>query len=103
MEEAFYRDRLKALGVEALTPDKPDRDRLHEIIYDELILGVVDPRSRALLLDVIDADRDRLGIDGVILGCTEFGLLIGQQDLSLPLIDTTVAHAEAGVEFLLSA
>lgn len=98
MEKAFYRDRLKTQGVEALVPDQADRDRLHAIIYDELCQGVISPASKSEVLRMIDrAD----GADCVIFGCTEVGLLLTPEDLSLPVIDTALVHAQAGVDFAL--
>lgn len=98
MEKAFYRDRLKAQGVEALVPDQADRDRLHAIIYDELCQGVISPASKSEVLRMIDrAD----GADCVIFGCTEVGLLLTPEDLSLPVVDTALVHAQAGVDFAL--
>lgn len=98
MEKAFYRDRLKGQGVEALIPDQADRDRLHAIIYDELCQGVISPASKAEVLAMI-AKAD--GADSVIFGCTEVGLLLAPEDLSLPVIDTALVHAQAGVDFAL--
>jgi aspartate racemase len=100
MEKAFYRDRLAALGLPALTPDKPDRDRLHAIIYDELCQGVVRAESQAEVLAMIDRGR-AAGCDGVIFGCTEIGLLLDPADMPLPTVDTAVAHCEAAVDFAL--
>ena len=98
MEKAFYRDRLKGQGVEALIPDQADRDRLHAIIYDELCQGVISPASKAEVRAMI-AKAD--GADSVIFGCTEVGLLLAPEDLSLPVIDTALVHAQAGVDFAL--
>lgn len=98
MEKAFYRDRLKAQGVEALVPDQAARDRLHAIIYDELCQGVVSAASKAEVLAMIAAAN---GADSVIFGCTEVGLLLSPDDLDLPVIDTALVHAEAGVDFAL--
>ena len=102
MEQAFYRDRLARRGVDALIPEETDRLELHRIIYEELVQGELRPSSKAAMLAMIeDARRDR-GVDGVILGCTEFGLLIKPDDLELPVFDTAVIHAEAGVAFALA-
>ncbi|HEX5377138.1 MAG TPA: aspartate/glutamate racemase family protein [Phenylobacterium sp.] len=98
MEQAFYKDRLRAHGVEAMVPDAADRDRLHAIIYDELCQGVVSPASKAEALAMVAKAR---GCDCVIFGCTEVGLLLSQDDLDLPAVDTTLVHVEAGVDFML--
>jgi len=100
MEKAFYRDRLAAAGVEALAPDKDDRDRLHAIIFDELCQGVMTPASKAEVLGMI-ARGAAAGADGVIFGCTEIGLLLDPAELDLPAVDTAVVHCEAAVAFAL--
>ena len=101
MEQAFYRDRLARGGVTALIPPEPDRVRLQAIIYDELIQGVVSPGSKAVMLRMIADQRAVSGADAVILGCTELDLLLGQDDVELPVLDTTALHAEAAVRFAL--
>ena len=100
MEQAFYRDRLQGHGVSALTPDEADRTRLHAIIYDELCQGVVSAGSKAEVLTMVERGR-AAGADSVILGCTEVGLLLSQDDLDLPAVDTTLVHAQAAVDFAL--
>jgi aspartate racemase len=99
MEKAFYRDRLAGAGFEALTPDEDDRVRLHAIIYDELCRGIFRPESKAAVLAMIERAK---GADGVIFGCTEIGLLLSPADLALPVVDTTLAHAEAAIAFALA-
>ncbi|WP_309646461.1 aspartate/glutamate racemase family protein [Phenylobacterium sp.] len=99
MEQDFYKDRLRARGVEALVPDQADRDRLHAIIYDELCQGMVESRSKREVLAMI---AKAAGADSVIFGCTEVGLLLSQADVELPVIDSTLVHVEAGVDFMLS-
>lgn len=98
MEQGFYKDRLRGHGVEALVPDQADRDRLHAIIYDELCQGVVDADSKREALAMIARAQ---GADSVIFGCTEVGLLLSQADTELPVIDSTLVHVEAGVDFML--
>ena len=103
MEGEFYRGRLaERHGITALIPDEAGRALVHQVIYDELCRGIIQPRSRQAYLDVIERLRAE-GADGVILGCTEITLLIGQSDTDLPVFDTTALHAEAGVEFMLGA
>jgi aspartate racemase len=99
MEKAFYRDRLRAQGVEAAVPDAADRDRLHAIIYDELCQGVVTQASKTDVLAMIEKAQ---ACDSVIFGCTEVGLLLSPEDLALPVIDTALVHAQAAVDFALS-
>lgn len=98
MEQAFYKGRLtEKHGLEVVVPDEPDRKRVHDIIYNELCLGTCKPESKATYLEVVDA-LGRMGAQGVILGCTEIGLLIQQTDTGMPLYDTARIHAAAAVE-----
>lgn len=99
MEKPFYRDRLSAQGVEAMAPDEADRIRLHAIIYDELCQGVITAASKDEVLAMI---AKASAADCVIFGCTEVGLLLSPGDLALPVIDTALVHAQAGVDFALS-
>jgi aspartate racemase len=100
MEKPFYRDRLGELGLAPLVPEKPDRDRLHAIIFDELCQGVILPASKAEILAMIARGRTA-GADGVIFGCTEIGLILDPAELELPAVDTAVVHCEAAVDFAL--
>lgn len=100
MEKPFYRERLQAAGLAPIVPDEADRTRLHAIIFDELVKGIFRPESKAEFLAVVDRGR-AAGADGVILGCTEFGLLVDPADLPLPAVDTAIAHCEAAVAFAL--
>ncbi|MGH6910086.1 MAG: aspartate/glutamate racemase family protein [Phenylobacterium sp.] len=100
MEKPFYAERLAAAGLGVLTPSKADRDRLHAIIYDELVVGVITEASRAAVLELIAAGQ-AAGADGVIFGCTEIGLLLDPAQMALPTVDTAVAHCEAAVQFAL--
>jgi len=101
MEQNFIRDRLlDRSGVETLIPDEADRLELHRIIYEELCLGVVTASSKAAFLAMIAKLRAD-GADGVILGCTELGLLLTQDQIDIPVFDTAILHAQAGVDFAL--
>lgn len=103
MEQDFYRGRLSAEhGIEVLTPDRADRELVHRIIYEELCLGQTRDQSRQAFLRIIDSLSNE-GAQGVILGCTEIGLLVGQQDTAVPLFDTTAIHATKAVEWALSS
>jgi aspartate racemase len=94
MEHDFYRGRLRdRYGLEVLVPDKRDRSIVHDVIYKELVLGRVEENSRAAYQEVI-VRLVEAGAQGVILGCTEIGLLIGANDAPVPLFDTTRIHAE---------
>lgn len=102
MEEGFYKDRLaQSHGLEIFIPSAADREIVHRVIYEELVLGKINPTSKAEYLRIIDTLR-RQGAEGIILGCTEIGLLVQQADCTIPLFDTTLIHAEAAVEFALS-
>jgi aspartate racemase len=100
MEKAFYRDRLAIHGIEATIPDQADRDRLHAIIFEELVVGEIRPSSKAETLAIYAKARAG-GCDGVIFGCTEIGLLVGPADFDAPAVDTAIAHCEAAVDFAL--
>lgn len=102
MEQAFYRDRLSdRFGLDVLVPEAPDRETVHRIIYDELVLGVVRDDSRGAYRDVIDR-LIAAGADSVILGCTEITMLIGAEDSAVPVFDTTALHAQAAVTHALA-
>jgi len=100
MEKPFYRERLEAAGLGVLTPDEADRARLHAIIFDELVVGVISAASRAAVLAMIEKGR-AAGADGIVFGCTEIGLLLDVDAMPLPTVDTAVAHCEAAVDFSL--
>ncbi|HSU03614.1 MAG TPA: amino acid racemase, partial [Nocardioides sp.] len=100
MEQPFYADRLRSHGIDVLVPDDEDRATVHDVIYDELVLGVVRDESRAAYVDVVRRLADR-GAGGVVLGCTEIELLLGPDDVDLPVFATTRLHAVAAVDFAL--
>ncbi|WP_405808010.1 aspartate/glutamate racemase family protein [Streptomyces sp. NBC_00210] len=97
MEQAFYRDRLAGHGLEVLTPDADGRALVHRVIYEELCRGVVREESRSAYQDVI-GKLVAAGAEGVVLGCTEIELLIGEKDSPVPVFPTTRLHAEAAVD-----
>lgn len=102
MEQDFYRGRLATrFGLDVLVPDADDRRIVHDIIYRELIAGVVSPRSRQAYVEVIQRLVAR-GAQAIILGCTEIMLLVRPEDSPVPLFDTTTLHAHAAVEAALS-
>jgi aspartate racemase len=101
MEEDFYRLRLaKKYGLEVLIPDMEDREIIHSVIYDELVLGDIKPESREKYKRII-GKLIAAGAQGIILGCTEIGLLVKQDDSRVPLFDTTYIHATSAVELAL--
>jgi aspartate racemase len=102
MEQDFYKGHLSAQhGIEAIVPDAEGRTTVHDIIYNELVRGVVSPASRARYLAVVEQGA-KAGADSVIFGCTEIGMLLSQSDVGLPCYDTTALHAEAAVDFALA-
>ena len=101
MEQPFYADRLRSHGIDVLVPEGDDLALVHDVIYDELVLGVVRDESRAAYADVVGRLVDR-GARGVVLGCTEIELLIGPDDVEVPVFATTALHARAAVDFALS-
>ena len=102
MEEDFYKQILIDNGIEVVIPNKEERDLIHGVIYNELCLGTVRDASKNAYLEIIAHMEDDEKIEGVILGCTEIGMLISQDDLALPVLDTTRIHALAAVEEVLS-
>lgn len=100
MEMDFYRDRMRGHGIEVLTPNDADRSMVHEVIYRELTQGVVNGESRREYQRVIK-DLAARGAAGVVLGCTEITLLIGEGDSPLPVFDSTRLHVERAVDLAL--
>lgn len=101
MEQPFYAGRLRErFGLDPLVPDEAGRAEIHRIIYEELCRGIVTDASRRGALRCIDRLRGQ-GADGVILGCTELTMLLGPDDVDLPLFDTTRVHAEAALRFMI--
>ena len=100
MEESFYRGRLAWGHVDAEVPDEADRALVDRVIYDELVLGEVRDESRAEFVRIISGMVEA-GCQGVILGCTEIELLVGPDDVEVPVFPTTALHARAAVDFAL--
>jgi aspartate racemase len=96
MEKPFYRDALQAHGIRVLVPEKADRQYVNRVIYEELAAGQVRDESRAGYVQIVQKLAGQ-GAEGVILGCTEIPMLMGEQDVGLPLLDTTRIHAEAAL------
>ena len=102
MEREFYRGRLESkYGLKVLVPESGERELVHRVIYDELVQGIIRAESREAYQRVIYGLR-QAGAGGIILGCTEIGLLVKDSDVDLPLFDTTLVHARAAVDFVLS-
>jgi aspartate racemase len=100
MELDFYKSRLRGKNIEALVPEKDDRDFIHHTIWNELLLEKFRPQSKKRFLEIIKQLQGK-GAEAVILGCTEIPLLIKQEDIDLPLFDTLKIHAHAAVGFAL--
>lgn len=102
MQEDFYRGRLEQkFGLEVLVPETASRELVHRVIYDELCLGITREDSRQAYRTIL-RDLALAGAEGIILGCTEIGLLVGQDDSPVPLFDTTRIHAEEAVSLALA-
>ncbi|UCZ85194.1 aspartate/glutamate racemase family protein [Pseudomonas sp. L5B5] len=100
MEQDFLKQRLVDQGLQVLVPDAEERQAVHRIIYEELCVGIIRDDSRRLYQRVIQSLKAR-GAQAVILGCTEIGLLLKPEHSPVPLLDTTVLHAQAAVAFAL--
>jgi aspartate racemase len=102
MAEPFYKDRLRErFGLEVLVPDEADRAEANRIIFEELVRGQVLGSARVAMRRIMTRLVAR-GAQGIILGCTEFSLLLGDADASVPLFDTTLIHAQSAVEWALA-
>ena len=93
MEQDFYKSKLIEKGINVIIPDKNDIEIINKVIYDELCLGIINSNSKKKFLEIVDKLRSK-GAEGIILGCTEIGLLIKNEDTDVPLFDTAVIHAE---------
>ncbi|KFN03055.1 aspartate/glutamate racemase family protein [Bacillus clarus] len=100
IEQEFYRLRIEKNGIKVIIPTKSDRETINKIIYNELCLGTINQRSRDSYKEVID-DLVQKGSKGIILGCTEIGLLVKQEDSPVPLFDTALIHAIEAVNIAL--
>jgi aspartate racemase len=101
MEQEFYKGRLhQHHGLDVIVPDENDRRIVHEIIYKELVLGIIKPESRQAYREIIGRLIER-GAQSIILGCTEIMLLVTNEDSAVPLFDTTTIHAMAAVDHAL--
>lgn len=91
MEQDFYKDKLTGRGIRVMVPEAEDRERINDVIYNELCLGIVSSDSKHDFMRIIEGLLKN-GAEGVILGCTEIGLLVNQDDTDAPLYDTTLIH-----------
>jgi aspartate racemase len=103
MEQDFYRGRLEEkYGLKVVTPNKAERDYINMVIFDELCAGQINEKSKEQFIRIIDRLVKEEGAEGVILGCTEIPLLVKQEDVSVPVFDTTAIHSEAAVKYALN-
>lgn len=101
MEKDFYKNILiEDFGIEVIIPKQEERNKIHDIIYNELVHGQIKEISKKIYKDIIN-NLEKRGAEGVILGCTEIPLLISGSDVSIPIFDTTKIHAEKAVEWAL--
>ncbi len=102
MTEEFYKQVLIDRGIDVVIPEAPDIDVINHIIFHELCVGEIKEGSRERFQRIIDSLAEK-GAEGVILGCTEIGLLVHESDSSLPVFDTTVIHAKRAAEMAMEA
>lgn len=102
MTQDFYKKKLIDRGIDVIIPNDTDIDVINDIIFHELCLGKIKGESRIKFKKIIE-DLKKKGANGVILGCTEIGLLIHQSDSSLPVYDTTLIHAKKAAEMALDS
>ncbi|MBV7271436.1 aspartate/glutamate racemase family protein [Clostridium sp. PL3] len=101
MEGDFYKKVLKdKFNIDVVIPDEADRDIVHQVIYEELCKGIINEASREKYKRIIEQLASK-GAEGIVLGCTEIPLLIKQEDVNIPIFDTTTIHAVSAVEFAL--
>lgn len=96
MKQDFFKDILSQNDINTLVPEEAEQEKMNTIIFDELCKGILLDESRKYFLDKIDKLAAQ-GAEGIILGCTELGLLLAQKDTDVPLFDTTILHAQAAV------
>lgn len=100
LESSFYRDCFSQRGISVFVPDQPAVEAIHRVIFDELVCGRVEDASRRLMLRTI-MELSFRGAEAVVLGCTEFGMLVNQADTDVPLFDTTQLHCKAAAAWIL--
>jgi aspartate racemase len=102
MEDDFFKGRLaNRFNLDTIVPGPDEREAVHRIIYEELCVGSIRPESKDILSGIMNQLVER-GAEGIVLGCTELGLLVGGPDSPVPLFDTTRTHARVAVEFALN-
>ncbi len=97
MTQTFYKEKIEEAGITVLIPNEEDVETVNRIIYEELCLGIISETSKQTYIRIMN-DLAAKGAEGVILGCTEIGLLVGQEDTDLPVFDTTQIHATSAAQ-----
>ncbi|GAB3055575.1 aspartate/glutamate racemase family protein [Salinicoccus sesuvii] len=100
MEQDFYKQRLISSGIDVVIPEEAERATINEVIFEELCMGKIEQASREYYKQVIE-NLIEAGAEGIILGCTEIGLLVKPEDATVPIFDTTYIHAVEAVEWAL--
>lgn len=100
LKEEFYKQKLENSGIEVIIPNDSDIELVNRVIFDELCVGKIDSYSKKEFLRIIDNLKCN-GANGIILGCTEIGLLIGEGDTDIPIFDTTIIHAKSAADLAL--
>lgn len=98
MSEPFYKEALRGKGFEVFVPSEEEMDKVHSIIFDEIIAGKILESSKLFLIELIEKYRNEKGIEGVILGCTELPLIIKAGDVSVKVLDSAEIHVKALIE-----
>ena len=102
MEQNFYKEKLIEKGINVIIPDKDGIKSINDIMYEELCLGIINPESKTKYLEIIKK-LEKEGAEGVILGCTEIGMLVKKGDTDIPLFDTAIIHAEQAAIYSIEA
>ena len=101
MEQDFYKKVLKdSFNIDVIIPNEKERGIIHKVIYDELCKGIINEESKNEYIKIIN-NLVLNGAEGIVLGCTEIPLLIKQEDVNIPIFDTTTIHSISAVEFAL--
>ncbi len=101
MEQDFYKSRLQDQGIDVIVPESDERKMIHDVIFKELCCGIIKEDSKQKYIDIAN-QLIANGAEGIILGCTEICMLIGDVEFSVPTFDTTAIHVMAAVEFTFS-
>lgn len=99
MQSDFYREEAEMLNLELMVPDESEQNLINEILYRELVMGIIKKESKGKILEIIKKYEN--AIDGIILGCTELPLIISQRDTTLPVLNTIEIHARAALRYSL--